>query len=234
MSHERKNKPNFVRNSRNKRDVNSDDAVSETVKNRIKQTNRMKKYIYLTIFVIIATLCVFVSLLNQENKAQKAEIARKSQNIDVLNDSVKHYRDKAGEYVATIGVLTYTANEYERLRSKDAETIKAMQIKLRDALNSTRIETVTKTEFREKLVYKPDSTVCFEFSDGWSSVDACSNRDSIAGTFKNREELFFVVHTKRLKKFLWWRWGEKVTNVNAKSLNPNTEIVKLQYTVIED
>ena len=30
----------------------------------------MKKYIYLTIFAIIATLCVFVSLLVQENKAQ--------------------------------------------------------------------------------------------------------------------------------------------------------------------
>lgn len=98
---------------------------------------------------------------------------------------------------ATIGALSYTVGEYERFMAKDKETINDMKIKLKNALNTTKVETKTEVVFKEKLIYKPDSTVCFEFSDGWSSIDACLNRDSIAGTFKNREELFLVVHTKK-------------------------------------
>lgn len=193
----------------------------------------MKQYINLLLLVILAVLMVSVSALILENAKKEKEIERISQNISVANDSINYYRDKAGEHVATIGALSYTVSEYERFMAKDKETINDMKIKLKNALNTTKVETKTEVVFKEKLIYKPDSTVCFEFSDGWSSIDACFNRDSIAGTFKNREELFLVVHTKKTKRFLWWRYGTKITDISAKSENPNTTISKIQYTIIK-
>ena len=193
----------------------------------------MKQYLNLLLLVILAVLMISVSALISENAKKEKEIERISQNISVANDSVRYYKDRAGEQVATIGALSYTVGEYERFMAKDKETINDMKIKLKNALNTTKVETKTEVVFKEKLIYKPDSTVCFEFSDGWSSIDACINKDSIVGTFKNREELFLVVHTKKTKRFLWWRYGTKVTDISAKSENPNTTISKIQYTIIK-
>ena len=193
----------------------------------------MKQYLNLLLFVLLAVLMISVSALISENAKNEKEIERISQNISVANDSVRYYKDRAGEYVATIGALIYTVGEYERFMAKDKETINYMKIKLKNALNTTNVETKTEVVFKEKLIYKPDSTVCFEFSDSFTSIDACINKDSIAGIFKNREELFLVVHTKKTKRFLWWRYGTKITDISAKSENPNTTISKIQYTIIK-
>lgn len=193
----------------------------------------MKQYLNLLLFVILATLMISVSALISENAKKEKEIERISQNISIANDSVRYYKDRSGEYVATIGALSYTVGEYKRFMAKDKETINDMKIKLKNALNTTNVETKTEVVFKEKLIYKPDSTVCFEFSDSFTSIDACINKDSIAGIFKNREELFLVVHTKKTKRFLWWRYGTKITDISAKSENPNTTISKIQYTIIK-
>lgn len=194
----------------------------------------MKQYLNLLLFVILAVLMISVSALISENAKKEKEIERISQNISVANDSVRYYKDRAGEHVATIGALSYTIGEYERFMAKDKETINDMKIKLKNALNTTKVETKTEVVFKEKLIYNPDSTVCFEFSDGWSSIDACINEDSIVGKFTNKENLFLVVHTEKTKRFLWWRYGTKVTDISAKSENPNTTIEKLQYTIIKN
>lgn len=194
----------------------------------------MKQYINLLLFVVLAILMISVSALISENAKKEKEIERISQNISVANDSINYYRDRAGEYVATIGALSYTVGEYERFMAKDKETISDMKIKLKNALNTTKVETKTEVVFKEKLIYKPDSTVCFEFSDSFTSIDACINKDSIVGKFTNKENLFLVVHTEKTKRFLWWRYGTKVTDISAKSENPNTTIEKLQYTIIKN
>ena len=193
----------------------------------------MKQYLNLLLFVILATLMISVSALISENAKNEKEIERISKNISVANDSINYYRDKAGEYVATIGALSYTVGEYERFMAKDKQTISDMKIKLKNALNTTKVETKTEVIFKEKLIYKPDSTVCFEFSDSFTSIDACINKDSIVGKFTNKENLFLVVHTEKTKRFLWWRYGTKVTDISAKSENPNTTISKIQYTIIK-
>ena len=61
--------------------------------------------------------------------SSKQENERISQNISVANDSVRYYKDRAGEHVATIGALSYTVGEYERFMAKDKETINDMKIK---------------------------------------------------------------------------------------------------------
>ena len=194
----------------------------------------MKKYIYLGIAAVLFLMSVALVISFDKIEKQKAEISRKTQNIEVLSGEITTSKTKSEQLMSKIGALTYTVGEYERLKAKDAETIADMKIRLKNVSNSTRIQTVTETKFVEKLITQPDSTICFDYSDKFNAFSGCLNKDSIFGKFSNREELFLVVHTKRTKKFLFWEYGRKITEISAKSENPETRISKIDYIVVKD
>ena len=194
----------------------------------------MKKYIYLGIAAVLFLMSVALVISFDKIEKQKAEISRKTQNIEVLSGEITTSKTKSEQLMSKIGALTYTAGEYERLKAKDAETIADMKIRLKNVSNSTRIQTVTETKFVEKLITQPDSTICFDYSDKFNAFSGCLNKDSIFGKFSNREELFLVVHTKKTKKFLFWEYGRKITEISAKSENPETRIIKIDYIVVKD
>lgn len=194
----------------------------------------MKKYIYLGIAAVLFLMSVALVISFDKIGKQKAEISRKTQNIEVLNGEIKTSKTNSEQLMSKIGALTYTVGEYERLKAKDAEIIADMKIRLKNVSNSTRIQTVTETKFVEKLITQPDSTICFDYSDKFNVFSGCLSKDSIFGKFSNREELFLVVHTKKTKKFLFWEYGRKITEISAKSENPETRISKIDYIVIKD
>ena len=194
----------------------------------------MKKYIYLGIAAVLFLMSVALVISFDKIGKQNAEISRKTQNIEVLSGEITTSKTKSEQLMSKIGALTYTVGEYERLKAKDAETIADMKIRLKNVSNSTRIQTVTETKFVEKLITQPDSTICFDYSDKFNAFSGCLNKDSIFGKFSNREELFLVVHTKRTKKFLFWEYGRKITEISAKSENPETQISKIDYIIVKD
>jgi len=194
----------------------------------------MKKYIYLGIAAVLFLMSVALVISFDKIGKQKAEISRKTQNIEVLSGEITTSKTKSEQLMSKIGALTYTVGEYERLKAKDAETIADMKIRLKNVSNSTRIQTITETKFVDKLITQPDSTICFDYSDKFNAFSGCLNKDSIFGKFSNREELFLVVHTKRTKKFLFWEYGRKITEISAKSENPETQISNIDYIVVKD
>lgn len=194
----------------------------------------MKKYIYLAIAAVLFLMSLALVISFDKIEKQKVEISRKTQNIEVLNGEITTSKTNSEQLMSKIGALTYTVGEYERLKAKDAEIIADMKIRLKNVSNSTRIQTVTETKFVEKLITQPDSTICFDYSDKFNAFSGCLNKDSIFGKFSNREELFLVVHTKKTKKFLFWEYGQKITEISAKSENPETRISKIDYIVIKD
>ena len=194
----------------------------------------MKKYIYLGIAAVLFLMSVALVILFDKIGKQKAEISRKTQNIEVLSGEITTSKTKSEQLMSKIGALTYTVGEYERLMAKDVETIADMKIRLKNVSNSTRIQTVTETKFVEKLITQPDSTICFDYSDKFNAFSGCLNKDSIFGKFSNREELFLVVHTKKTKKFLCWEYGREITEISAKSENPETRISKIDYIVVKN
>ena len=194
----------------------------------------MKKYIYLGIAAVLFLMSVALVISFDKIEKQKAEISRKTQNIEVLSGEITTSKTKSEQLMSKIGALTYTVGEYERLKAKDAETIADMKIRLKNVSNSTRIQTITETKFVDKLITQPDSTICFDYSDKFNAFSGCLNKDSIFGKFSNREELFLVVHTKKTKKFLFWEYGRKITEISAKSENPETRISKIDYIVVKD
>lgn len=194
----------------------------------------MKKYIYLGIAAVLFLMSLALVISFDKIGKQEAEISRKTQNIEVLSGEITTSKTKSEQLMSKIGALTYTVDEYERLKAKDAETIADMKIRLKNVSNSTRIQTITETKFVDKLITQPDSTICFDYSDKFNAFSGCLNKDSIFGKFSNREELFLVVHTKRTKKFLFWEYGRKITEISAKSENPETRISKIDYIVVKD
>ena len=194
----------------------------------------MKKYIYLWIAAVLFLMSVVLVISFDKIEKQKAEISRKTQNIEVLSGEITTSKTKSEQLMSKIGALTYTVDEYERLKAKDAETIADMKIRLKNVSNSTRIQTITETKFVDKLITQPDSTICFDYSDKFNAFSGCLNKDSIFGKFSNREELFLVVHTKRTKKFLFWEYGRKITEISAKSENQETRISKIDYIIVKD
>ena len=194
----------------------------------------MKKYIYLGIAAVLFLMSLALVISFDKIEKQKAEISRKTQNIEVLSGEITTSKTKSEQLMSKIGALTYTVGEYERLKAKDAATIADMKIRLKNVSNSTRIQTVTETKFVDKLITQPDSTICFDYSDKFNAFSGCLNKDSIFGKFSNREELFLVVHTKKTKKFLFWEYGRKITEISAKSENPETRISKIDYIVVKD
>ena len=194
----------------------------------------MKKYIYLGIAAVLFLMSLALVISFDKIEKQRAEISRKTQNIEVLSGEITTSKTKSEQLMSKIGALTYTVGEYERLKAKDAETIADMKIRLKNVSNSTRIQTITETKFVDKLITQPDSTICFDYSDKFNAFSGCLNKDSIFGKFSNREELFLVVHTKRTKKFLFWEYGRKITEISAKSENPETRISKIDYIVVKD
>ncbi len=194
----------------------------------------MKKYIYLGIAAVLFLMSLALVISFDKIGKQEAEISRKTQNIEVLSGEITTSKTKSEQLMSKIGALTYTVGEYERLMAKDVETIADMKIRLKNVSNSTRIQTITETKFVDKLITQPDSTICFDYSDKFNAFSGCLNKDSIFGKFSNREELFLVVHTKRTKKFLFWEYGRKITEISAKSENPETRISKIDYIVVKD
>ena len=194
----------------------------------------MKKYIYLGIAAVLFIMSVALVISFDKIGKQKAEISRKTQNIEVLNGEITTSKTKSEQLMSKIGALTYTVDEYKRLKANDAETIADMKIRLKNVSNSTRIQTITETKFVDKLITQPDSTIYFDYSDKFNAFSGCLNKDSIFGKFSNREELFLVVHTKRTKKFLFWEYGRKITEISAKSENPETRISKIDYIIVKD
>ena len=166
---------------------------------------------------------------------QKAEISRKTQNIEVLSGEITTSKTKSEQLMSKIGALTYTVGEYERLKAKDAETIADMKIRLKNVSNSTRIQTITETKFVDKLITQPDSTICFDYSDKFNAFSGCLNKDSIFGKFSNREELFLVgSYEKEQRSFYFGNTDEKLLKYPLNLKIPETRISKIDYIIVKD
>lgn len=192
----------------------------------------MKNYLNLILIVLFAVLLISVSALISKTIEQGKEIDRKTSNIVALNSNLETYRNFANQSVAKTRALTYTNAEYRTFKAQDTQTIKELKIRLKNALNTTNIETQTITEFKTKLIYTPKDT-CFVYKDEFYDVNGCIINDSVAQNIKSKEKLFLVLHSEFTKHFWFIRYGRKVTNITAKTANPNSSITALEFVELK-
>ena len=100
--------------------------------------------------------------------------------------------------------------------------IKALDIRLKNALSATRI--VTKTEIREVVrVDTVDNTIVAEYSDPWNAIKSEMANDTARLSYSGRDSISGVISIKR-KRFLFFRYGVKSVDYDVSNKNPKTKI----------
>ena len=191
-----------------------------------------KQIIRLSLIVLFIGMAVTISLMTAQIKANREELQRKTQNIETLNSNFKSYKNSYGQSVAEKKALTYTIDEFKHFKEKDAQTISELKIKAKNVREVVKVETKTETIFKDKNIYIQKDT-CFTATDGYVTLETCIKNDSSFKKVTNKDSLFIAVSTEHTKRFLWFKYGYKVSGVTAKYNNPNTEIIGLEFTEIK-
>jgi cbb3-type cytochrome oxidase subunit 3 len=202
----------------------------------------LKNWKYLLIIVFAAIFAAIIYFLFTENKKQKAEIDRKTQNIEVLNSNYSSYKSSYNTGLKTIHgkdsiiqlnaakvqALNYTVSEFKQFRASDVQTIRELNLKLKNVQSVTNIGTSTTSNINTKIVYV-DSAKCLLFQDKFTTVSGCFKGDSINLLVENRDSLTTVISRIPKYKLLWWTWGVKAIQLDIRAQNPNTKFTYLKY-----
>jgi len=200
----------------------------------------LKKYWY---WAALVGAAVSIYLLSNDIKAKKADINRKTSNIEVLNKdftsyaaNVKVVLNKKDTLIklqaANVGSLTYTLDEFKRYRAEDAQTIKSMGLKLKNVLSVANVSTQTSQNISTPTI-KTDTTVCFNYKDNFVSIFGCIKNDSTALAYSWQDSLTIIPSVIPKHKFLWMTWGVKGVQLDVISKNPNTTFTYAKYVEIK-
>lgn len=214
----------------------------------------MKKYIYITIAVLIAALIGSTIYLYNRNQFLINDRDKYQGNTNVLLDSVKTYKTKDSLNAATIGGLRLKQSEFEKYRAADAELIKSLQTKNRDLehVTTTQLRTINylRGNVKDSIVYIPiekpgepgaieyrtDTLRCIKYFDKWVEFDGCIKDKEFTGKIITKDSLL-IAETVKYKRFLGFLWKtKKVKNrkVDIVSKNPNTKIIGFEFIKIEN
>lgn len=194
-------------------------------------------------YVLLVVLSLAIYTLFSMYSTQKAEAIRANSNVKVLNSNFKSYKISykrlkgktdtiITQNAAQIGSLTYTVGEFERFRGEDAQTIDALNLKLKNVQSVTNIGTQTNTTINTKIQYI-DSTKCLNYADKYTTLSGCFRGDSIGIKVVTTDSLTTVVSRIPKHRFLWWSWGVKSVKVDITSQNPNTTFTYLKYVELK-
>lgn len=200
----------------------------------------MKK---LTPYLVIIVLFGIIGLLWGRISAQKKNLNRIKENMEVLLESnndlilkVHHYQIQDSLNVAQIRSLELTTKEFKTYREKDAKLIKSLKIRNKDleALVSTKLET------RDTILVAVHDTIpgvaTFNYTSTWTDLSGTIDmiKDTMQINIANREDLEVIesVTRKRFLGFLWYRKKLESRKVDVVSHNPNTTIKNVSYTKI--
>ena len=200
----------------------------------------LKKYWY---WAALIGSAVAIYLLSSDIKAKKAEINRKTSNIEVLNNDFKSYKADVKVALnnkdaliklsaAKVGSLTYTLDEFKHYRAEDAQTIKSMGLKLKNVLSVANISTNTSQNIVTPTI-NTDSGTCFSYKDSFIQVAGCAYKDKTILYYSGQDSLTIIPSVIPKHKFLWMTWGAKGVQLDVISKNPNTTFTYAKYVEIK-
>lgn len=190
----------------------------------------MKQIKFILLFILITISAVSIydnSMLRKSNKAIHS-------NIEVLYDSVAHYKVANNLNAAKVAELQFSEKELLRLYSEDKILIEQLtkKAKLRtvEKIKTVMHDTIT-VELRDTLLV--DSAKYFKYNSKWTDVEGYIMRDSLSMNIANREALL-ITESLEKKKFWFmrlpiWLFGYKNKHLDVVSRNPNTQIQSVEY-----
>ena len=193
--------------------------------------------------VLLAAILLFCAGQQRRIKQLAAERDRYRTNTETLLSDVQTYRVRDSLNAARVQSLELTVKEYERFRADDAALIKQLKQRNRDlaAVNKTQSQTIIDLRAvpKDTVVLVRDSiitpAVAVHCGDAWFDFDGILTADQFTGTLSNRDSLLLAetVKYKRFLGFLWKTHKVKDRQIDCVSKNPHTEILGLEYVVID-
>ena len=200
----------------------------------------MKKYLFLAAVAIVAALAVIWA--NRKIERLTAERDRYAGNTAALLSDIERYRVRDSLNAARVQSLELTVKEFERFRADDAALIKELKQRNRDlaAVNKTQSQTIIDLRAipRDTVVVRDSvkvPAVAVHCGDAWYNFDGLLTEKEFTGTLANRDSLV-IAESVKYKRFLGFLWKtHKVENrqLDVVSKNPHTELMGVEYVVIE-
>lgn len=182
--------------------------------------NKLQKIIFVA--VVLALVAGFISRLISTVKKQKEQIEMLDRNVSALTSSEKEYVTKLGDAAVKRKAIEASYKDLKDINEGLYKDIKALEIRLKDALSATRI--IIKTEIREVVrVDTVDNTIVAEYSDPWNTIRSEMANDTARLSYSGKDSITGVISIKR-KRFLFFRHGIKSVDYDVSNKNPRTKI----------
>ena len=189
------------------------------------------------LLVIVTLACILsITISNFKHVQQERDVYR--ENVQTLLDSLREMRIDSTRTAYTVGRLRLEKDEFEKRYREDAETIKKLNLRIKDLQSVSKvgveveapIQAPLKRQTIEPLDIQP---IVLSYFDAHRTVNLIVNRDSISGYVRMNANLSQYVYLVHKHRFLWWRWGVKGIRQTIVSDNPYVKIGYNEYIEIE-
>lgn len=178
-----------------------------------------KAFLFATILVIVLGV---IGKLVDKIREQAVELELRERTVTALQAAEKTYLTKLGDAAVKRQVLELSEKELRKSNADLHEEIKALNIRVKDALSATK--TTTKTIIDERVrVDTVNNVIQAEYKDGWNTVRSEQVGDSVRLYYEGRDSIVGVVSIRK-KRFLFFRWGVKAVEYDISNKNPKTKV----------
>ncbi len=195
-----------------------------------------------TIYIIcVVSLTTAVILLLSHNRRQRQDIGRLSYNNSLLLSSNASLRELNYEYkirdslnAVKTSALMLELSEYDTYRRRDLNTIRELNIKVRELEDIIAAQAVLQYDVQAPIsdtIINMDTARVFNYVSEWSEVKGFIGKDTVTISIRDTVPLL-IVETVRYKRFLGFLWKTrkvKRRQVDVTSENPNVIIDRLEF-----
>lgn len=178
-----------------------------------------KAFLFATVLIIVLGT---ISKLVDKIKEQAVELERRERTVTALQAAEQTYLTKLGDAAAKRQVLELSEKELRKSNADLHEEIKALNIRVKDALSATK--TTTKTIIDERVrVDTVNNVIQAKYKDAWNNIRSEQVGDSARLYYEGRDSIVGVVSIRK-KRFLFFRWGVKAVEYDISNKNPKTKV----------
>lgn len=184
-----------------------------------------KTIISLLAIMLITTMVAFISSANK-NEALQRDLDRMTQNVANVNYDIQYDKVQDSLPVAQNNALQVKYDELQKLHLTDAQLIKNLKVRLKDAQTIHTVSSATTDTVPISPVPETADSV-FSYRDRWLQlhIDIPARQCQ----YTAYDSLTTIVSRTYKHKFLWWRWGTKGYKVQIVNFNPHSRINYSRY-----
>lgn len=184
--------------------------------------------------VIILSMAAIIYYQHDTIQEVKRDRDTYQNNTYGLLTDIEALRKDSLEQAYQIQTLSFTVDEYKAYRAEDLNTIKSLQLKLKNiqsvSKQSLEVNAPIVTPIVKHLpdsVSKPITTVKLE-NTHISFIGTIKN-DSLVAKIQVPIQLTQIIHKVPRHKFLWWSWGCKAIKQVIVTNNPYVNLNYSEY-----